>query len=99
LLALRKSSEDLRLKVRTCSEGKAAKAGDGAAVVVCVFLARSTLVQVVAERMMLRGRELLCERSVDEMARGLMKVSLHAVLPPVAPAARRGPCRSLKRRW
>ena len=75
---LGESSEDFGLKVRVCRERKSAEAGDGAAAVVCVFLARGTVVQVFSERLLLRGRELTGERSVDEVAHGLMKISLHA---------------------
>jgi hypothetical protein len=61
LRALRESGEDLYLKVRIVREGKSAEAGDGAAAVVSVFLARGTLAEVFAKRVLLGGRELTRE--------------------------------------
>ena len=90
---------DLRLKAGVCREGKTMEADDGASTVACVLLARGTREEVLAERLLLLRLSFAHERFVDDLAHVVMKISLHARLPPFALAGLRGRGRCVKKRW
>ena len=76
------------------------EADDGATTVARILLARGTREEMLAEFLLLLWRSLAYERFVDDLAHVvILKISLHARLPPFALAGLRDRGRCVKKRW